>query len=197
MSWVQGVNFRGSSTYVTDGADTGYEIGTTANYTSSRTLSAGNAVGIGWEDAPDLMLDRGVIDARISGSSFVSTLVRYRIDLPSTGNYTIAVAACDAAGGGWDAHIEIFDTTTSLGVVANKTPVALNNYVNVNNSEFGTGSPGNIDDTQTFTFSTTILRVKTNQNGTGFGMLSHLLITQVPSGNIGAKLSRYPHLARR
>lgn len=179
MSWVQGVNFRGSSGYVTDGADTGYEIGTTANYTGARTLAAGNAVGIGWEDAPTLMLDRGAVDPRVAGAGFVSSLTRYRIDLPATGTYSIAVAAADAAGGGWDSYIEIFDTTTSLGVVCNKAPVTPNYYVNVNDTEYFVTSPGNIDDTQDFVFSSTILRFKVNQLGAGFGMISHILITQL------------------
>jgi hypothetical protein len=193
MSWIQGVNFRGSSGYVTDGASTGYEIATTANYTGARTLAAGDAVGIGWEDAPTLSLDRDVVDARISGAAFVTTSgspFRYRIDLPSAGDYTIAVASCDAAGGSWDAYTEIFDNTTSLGVVNNRDTITANNYVNVNNTQYAAGSPANIDDTQTFTFASTILRVKVglSSHGAAFTMLSHLLVTQVAAAGGGGPI---------
>lgn len=119
MSLPQGIDFRATSAFVTDPANCTFEIGASANY--PRTTPQGNTVG--WETAPSGTRDRTAsVDARLAGVHFNSaaTTSSYRIDLPAPGDYTITFGIGDATIAE-RIFLELFDDTTSLGVIASNT----------------------------------------------------------------------------
>ena len=108
MSFPQGINFRATAGYVTDGANEYGEIATTANYPTTSTQ--GNNVG--WETAPSGTRDRNnALDVRLAGIHFGdnATLRDYRIDLSGTGSWISRIAAGDAASN-QECKMELFDT---------------------------------------------------------------------------------------
>ncbi len=95
MALPQGIYFRATDNQ-TDPTDYDAEVGTTANY--PRTSAQGNNVG--WEDAPEGTRDRDVTtDVRLKGIHNNNQVAfdRYRIDLPSTGDYNIGLAFGDSS----------------------------------------------------------------------------------------------------
>lgn len=177
MAYPQGINFRATAGYVTDGAGDTYEIGTTANY--PRTTPQGNVVG--WEDAITGTRDRTVQDPRLSGihyfTSTTGVTARFRFDLPAAGSYDIRLAAGDPAGGTY-AKIELFDTTTSLGVLVNQmgTAIAANSFADAANTIYTYANWLTSNTAVSKTFASTICRFKI---GAGLGAneaITHLRV---------------------
>ncbi|HRF10955.1 MAG TPA: hypothetical protein PLR37_02295 [Candidatus Accumulibacter phosphatis] len=180
MSFPQGIDFRATSGYVTDPADHTYEIGITANY--PRTTAQGNNVG--WETSSDSRNRSTSPDARLAGiHRTTGTTVRtYRIDLPATGDYTVRLAAGDYSYS-TGIKVELFDTTTSLGVLASTSTTAAARYRDATDAEHTAANwPAN-NNPVTKTFSTTILRAKVGSTGGGGGVIACLYVEAVAGGN--------------
>ena len=188
MAFPQGINFRATSGYVSDPTNTDYEIGTTANY--PRTTAQGNNVG--WLDAPNQTRNRSTgVDARLAGvhvnNAGSTNWKRYRVDLPSTGNYYVRVAQGDASFA-QNTGIDLYDNTSSLGTLVavsagftaggefyDATGVKRTSAANWVSSNAQAGP---------FTFSTTTLIVQLNgDNAATRGVpISHLWIESAGGG---------------
>lgn len=106
-----GFNFRATSGYVSDPANTTYEIGTGINYPRSIL-----GVTCGWEVAPTSTRDRSLsVDARLAGLHFRAYAVgytpTYRIDVPA-GTYNLSMAMGDTAAGQIGSKVEVYDDAT-------------------------------------------------------------------------------------
>ncbi|MBK6414071.1 hypothetical protein [Sphingopyxis sp.] len=180
MSLPQGINFRSTSAYVTDGEDHTYEIGLGNNY--PRTTPQGNTVG--WETATGDARNRSTSnDTRLAGfaRTTVTTVGTYRIDLPSAGSYSVRVAAGDASYAS-GVKVEAFDTSTSLGVLASTSTTAANKFRDATNAEHTAANwPAN-NASATLTFATTICRIKTGIASGGSTALAHVYVASAGGG---------------
>lgn len=210
MTWLIGVDFRQFASYVTDPSGYGppgyvAELATAGNdYTAVQ--------GYGWETGISGGSDGTTAngDARIAGSAYTADPLvgTFRIDLPAAGTYNIQLALGNAQGGANTERAELFDDTTSLGVLVNDQLSAAgsgtftgfdaqdNDYDGtaghdynawIANNPLGGGGAGS----RNFTFSSTILRLKIgNASGSSYTALAHLMVMQVASaaGNSGLPL---------
>lgn len=117
-------------------------------------------------------------DVRFLGCHFneVNTTESFRVDLPSTGSYTIRIAAGDAANA-QTVKVELFDNTTSLGVLCNGTTSAPDRFFDAVGAEYsGANWPAN-NTAVTKTFATTTFIVKIgNGSASATGWIAHLEI---------------------
>lgn len=163
MAFPQGIDFRATSGFVTDPANCDYEIGTTANY--PRTTAQGNSVG--WEDAPGGTRNRNAaVDARVAGLHFNGTSIlvatRYRIDLPSAGNYKFRAAAGDTSNPS-TVELELFDDVTSLGnLVTRHTAITSGSFYDATDVQRANAADWVTNNalSPSYTFASTICRVK-------------------------------------
>lgn len=85
-----GFNFRATSGYVTDPANTTYSIGDT--YPQTR-----NGITFGWTGSPAAPTTRNrstTVNAKVAGINFAAAAspLTFRIDLPAAGSYDIGCA---------------------------------------------------------------------------------------------------------
>lgn len=177
MAWDKGFNFRATDSYVTDGADETYVRGNTDAYPTTR-----NGVTFGWEDSIGGAIDRASgNDRRLAGINYTSTTNhRFRVDLPATGDYTVALAMGDAASS-QEAKWAWKDDTTTLGSISHNGTTAANYFYDPTDTEYTNLTwPGSNTAVQ-YTFATTIFRVQTN--GTLFvnPTIAHVFLSQVAS----------------
>lgn len=119
MAFPQGIDFRGTSGFVTDPANCTFEIGNFGSNSYPRTTPQGNTVG--WAGNTYLITDRSAsVDARLAGINYQSNAgtVDYRIDLPSTGSYQINLALGDI-GFSHPIQLQLYDNTSLLATIAN------------------------------------------------------------------------------
>ena len=186
MSFPQGINFRSTAGYVTDGANEHGEIATTANYPT--TSAQGNEVG--WESAPDGTRDRNnAIDVRLAGIhyGFNSGTKDYRIDLSGAGDWIVRQAAGDAGANSAN-KTELFDTASSLGVLCDQEVVS-GNFADATNVELSAANWPGTNAAVTATFATTICRFRTGgQAAGGVGVFAHVYVEAAAAGSAGAAL---------
>jgi hypothetical protein len=172
LAFPQGINFRSTSGYVTDGADEDAETGTTANY--PRTTAQGNTVG--FEQASSYRADiDSARDRRLAGLAGTISNFEYRIDLPSAGSYNVRFAGGDNSGFGAGAYCDVKDTTTSLGVIVNDTPVSTGTMVDATNTEYTFAAWPGSNTAASLTFSTNICRFHIGNNSFD-KLVSHIYI---------------------
>ncbi len=160
MAFPQGINFRSSLGYVTDGAN--YEAIYSGHAAYPITTAQGNTVG--WEGTIATYLDyrdRSLFpDVRLAGINFNSSDasdLSFRIDLPTAGIYNIGIAAGDYGSSNpcaWD----LKDTTTLLAHLTTGSTAGQHFKDATNTDYIDTAWPGS----QTlvpYTFSSTILRL--------------------------------------
>lgn len=188
MAFDIGFDIRNTLAYVTDPAGC-FFVNVGMNYPDSSDF--GGVTTAGWSPG----LNNGSfsdgsnsVDPRLAGRAFVtngfSSYMQFRIDLPSTGQYSIVCALGDPVGGGWTQYLMLTDGASGGTVFATQSGVAVA-------SGFMDAS-GNIWSTATFfanqvpvvhTFSTTSLLVTVGDTGgAGFSSLSHIRVTAVASG---------------
>lgn len=114
MAWNKGFDFRGTSGGASDPADCTYVLDSGAEaYPVTR-----NGVTFGWATGVAAGSDRtGASDARLKGINYNSTTgATFQIDLPSSGQYQVWLAAGDAEGGltSTDEHVIIKDGSTTV-----------------------------------------------------------------------------------
>lgn len=162
MTYPQGISFRATSGYVTDVSPSTYEIMDT-NLSGTpqypRTTAQGNTVGyeLGAVNSSPRNRNSGN-DARLAGAhSCTSTTQRYRFDLPATGSYNIRVAAGDAVYSS-NTNVELFDTTTSLGILCSGSTGAGNSFKDASNTIRTAAAWVSSNTAVSKTFSSTIAR---------------------------------------
>jgi hypothetical protein len=180
MALPQGINFRKSVAYVTDGANDNFEGDENFNLTPPtypRTTAQGNNVG--WESGPGMSeRDRNSGNnpklAGYHGPSSQGDINDYRIDLPSAGTYRVRIAAGEA-GYANGCKVELFDTSTSKGVLCNANTGAANSFLDATGTIYTAANwPGSNTYFQA-TFSTTILRFR-NGAATFWSPLAHVYV---------------------
>lgn len=129
MAWTneKGFNFRESNAFVSsDGTNRIPDIGQI--YPRSVTID-GDTFNVGWDTdktlatGSDQVRDRNAaLDARLAGIAFIGNSTvgasKYRINLPSTGTYSIRLAAGDADNSR-AIYLRILDNTTALATFTN------------------------------------------------------------------------------
>lgn len=177
MAWDKGFNFRATSGYVTDGANTTYVVG--EQYPVTR-----NTVTFGWVGFGPLSVDRNnALDVRFAGINYFSSngvTGTFQVDLPATDSYTIHLALGDAGGGGSASCVCVIkDNATTLSTinfdasVGTKVTDAAGTVLNT------TSWPGSEAGT-TFSFATTTLSIALTSPS--LVMLEHLFVSRVVAG---------------
>lgn len=161
MAYPQGINFRGTSGYVTDGTNHDYELGATyGNY--PRTTAQGNNVG--WEAGPFITAFNRTTsyDVRLAGVNYSdgSGTGKFRMDLPSSGSYNIRFAAGDNYFYSRAVDWALYDGTTKLRDLTTGTTSGADRVKDATNTEYtSTNWPGS-NSAITETFAGTIIRVQ-------------------------------------
>ena len=157
MALPQGINFRQTSVYVTDGANEDNSTTTTANYPV--TTAQGNNVG--WEQNIGNSIDRdATYDRRLAGFAVsAGTQENFRIDLPATGNYNVRLAVGEKFYG-CDAGVTLYDTNTSLGALATGTTSAAARFKDATDTEYTNVTWPGSNSAVSKTFTTTICRFR-------------------------------------
>lgn len=193
MTYPQGVAFRATSGYVTDGADDWGETATTANYPT--TTPQGNNVG--WETAPSGTRDRDSgIDARLAGIHFAAffTPFTYRFDLDSTGEKSIRCAAGDATSNN-SIGVEVFDTSSSLGVLVTDLFASAGNFDDAADAAYSAANWPGSNSPVTKTFTTTICRFGCSPNASNTYVIAYLRVENAqPVLNRGMQMKSAPRV---
>ncbi len=186
MSFQQGTDFRSGAAYVTDPAGCTYEIGYYGNLTSyPRTTPQGNTVGYEPHALNADVRDRdNSVDPRLAGFTFTDTTHQlvFRIDLPAAGDYNIGLACGDVFSATGANYIELFDNTTSLGVLINGSTSGANRWLDATGTERTNVTWPTSNAMVTKTFASTILRIKLGNGSTIRGLISHLWVESAATG---------------
>jgi hypothetical protein len=187
MAWDKGFNFRATSVYVTDGPNATYVIETGGNAANQYPITR-NGVTFGWIGVAGGFQTRNRSlsnDVRLAGCHFPSNgsgLVdkRFRVDLPSAGQYQVWLAVGDPSNRAANATVAIYHGTTLL---ASYGPTSLSGNSLIDAAGIvrtaaawvsaGGGSP------LSATFATTTLFIDIgNTASAGASPISHLFISQ-------------------
>lgn len=179
MAFPQGINFRATTGYVTDGTNEDYEIGSgsgAANY--PRTTAQGNSVG--WETTSSTYNERNRNsgnDRRLAGCHFngSSGAFDYRVDLSAAGDWDVRLAMGDASYA-QGAACELFDTSSSLGTLSSGSTSASQRFKDATGTEYTNATWPGSNTAVTKTFSTTICRFRTAGVGVTAN-IAHLSLT--------------------
>jgi hypothetical protein len=174
MSFDIGINFRGTSGYVADGANETYCLADA--YPTTR-----DGATFGWLSAVSATDRNNALDRRLAGINFNGAGPDdFRLDLPSTGAITIHVALGDAGASHTDNKVEIFDNVTSkfaIGPHPTNGDVAIWDAADVELT--AAAWPGSeAGRNETFATTTLILRCTAAANWT----LMHLRVVQSVTG---------------
>lgn len=182
MAFPQGINFRATSGYVTDGANESFE---NAGTLYPRTTAQGNTVG--WEQAVGNLRDRSSsVDRRLAGINYINSQSDYRIDLPSAGSYTIRAAFGDMSSVN-DTLWSLLDTTTSLATLATGTNVASGSFKDATDTVRTAAAWPGSNASITKTFSTTICRFR--GAAAAANIISHVYVEAAAGGGITGTLA--------
>lgn len=176
MPFVEGLNFRSTAGYVTDGTDETYVLDTDT-YPTTRA-----GVTFGWESGSPFDLDRDSgNDRRLAGchACFSTAPETFRVDLPNTGTYDIYLACGDAASDQAAQDWKVKDSTTQLFTITANP--GSNEFVDATNTvRTAAAWPGsNVANQQTF--ASTIFRIETNSL-VGSNVLAHIQLTEIVVG---------------
>lgn len=189
MAWAtaKGFNFRSTTAYVTaDGTNehvvrSPSEVNATnaAQYPTTDTIG-GDSVTYGWVAANVGTRDRNnTLDRRMAGCHLNENngTDDFKIDLPAVGSYTIRLASGDPSNG-QTTKVELFDNTSSLGVLCSTATSAADRFRDAVDAEYSSANwpASNTSVTKTFATTTCIFRIGTGSAVTGF--LAHIQITQ-------------------
>jgi hypothetical protein len=181
MAIKQGIDFRNTSGYVTDPTDHTYDI--TSSSTANYPTTTPQGFNVGWESSGfgsgSQTRNRSTsIDARLAGCSFNTSstdVLTYRFDLTAAGAHDIRVAAGDNAYARANLKVEVFDTTTSLGVLVNTGTTAGGRFRDAADAEYTAANWPGSNALVSKTFGTTICRFKIG-NGSNQTFIAHLYV---------------------
>jgi hypothetical protein len=179
-----GFNFRNTSGYVTDPSYATYVLPNT-NYPTTRSVN-GVSLTFGWESSAGILTGRDrstSVDARLAGIFFTPNngtgFATFRLDLPSTGIWTFALAQGDGAGGNSQNNFLQVKNTSSLLATYNTNTTATKWSDTASNTWTSAQWPGS-NVTANLTFTTTICRVTlTAQSSSNSNTIAHFRVTQV------------------
>ena len=186
MALPQGINCRATLAYVSDGADEFFMDEGVNNYPTTSTQ--GNTVG--WETAFGNLGQRNRSasnDRRLAGMQYTGTGTKYdlRIDLPSAGSYDIRLAAGDGLYA-QPVSVELFDTSSSLGVLSSGSTSAGNKFKDATNVERTAATWPGSNVAVTKTFSTTICRFRLG-SGSTLDVMAHAHVAASASAGFFAR----------
>ena len=177
MPFDQGFDFRDTLAYVTDPA------GSNFTFSDGYPITIGSATAGYDQGSPGTPIQtrnrNSGNDARIAGMHFSNSTaeMRFRVDLPSTGDYTIHLALGDASYS-VDCYVEIQDTTTILSTVQGNTGAA-NSFLDATQTVYTAANWPGSETGILLTFTTTILRVRVGvQTPAKSGYLAYLRVVQ-------------------
>jgi hypothetical protein len=194
-----GLNFRQTSTYVTDGAGETYVLGTDA-YPTTR-----GGVTFGWESgftSANALNRNASVDRRLAGVHFESgtAIPQFRLDLPAAGQYQIYAAFGDYGPSTTnysefrfldDATVLFSSTVQSMGGAQRWTDAT--DVKRTSASDWSTNNAA-----RTETFASTILRCRINYGGvdrTSSAVINHLRVIQLAAAASGNPWNYYAQLA--
>lgn len=176
-----GFNFRATSGYVTDPAGTTYVLN--EGYPTTR----GGAT-FGWLTLPGgNMRDRSTtIDARLAGIHYFSngaSKIKFQVDLPATGSTDIYCSIGDA-GAANQGYLELFDDTTSLGILVAKKSIGLATFHDATDIGYSAADwpASNAKATHSFSTSTLIVAVTPGDSAGSNYVITHLRVVQSGGG---------------
>lgn len=149
MAFPQGINFRATAGYVTDGANEDHELAAGGSQDYPWTTAQGNSVG--WENGGSSVGSRdrnSALDRRLAGTNQYDSTphigLDFRIDLPAAGAYNIRAAVGDAVyDSASSSRCELFDGSTSLGYVYNGGAIAGGNFADATGTVYSAANwPG-------------------------------------------------------
>lgn len=178
MGLPQGINFRATAGYVTDGGNEDNELVASGNQTYPHTTAQG--INVGWETVSGLYQGRNRNagnDRRLAGINFNTNTGTwdFRVDLPSAGTYNIRLAMGDASYAAAVA-CDIVDGTTNLGTLTSGSTSAFNQFKDPTNTEYSAANWPGSNTAVSKTFSTTICRVRVGSAGSGSHSIAHFYI---------------------
>lgn len=176
MSWDKGFNFRQTSGFVTDPANTTYV--TADSYPTTR-----NSVTFGWNAGVNFADRNAANDARIAGINFNSgSGYEFRVDLPNTGDFVTHLAIGDDAGGGTGSQsVDVKDNASNQFSLTARTYNTLAQFYDASDvARTAAGWPG-AEVGVTSTFASTVFKVAIGS--TGFWVIAHVFISEVVTGS--------------
>ncbi len=184
MSIDVGYNFRSSVGFVTDGANQ-YFVDNISYPTTLGGLSVGWSVGVSLRDR------NSGIDVRLAGIHFVTgSSDNFRIDLPSTGDYDIWLAAGDASsqiGTGWD----LLDNTTVFQSISNSNN-ASGDFRDATDTNYSTANWPGSNTKITRTFGSTIFKLKVRDlTFNGLAAIAHIRVATAASAGATMAAGQY------
>lgn len=203
MAFPQGIPFRATTAYVTDSGDDSGEApdGVFSYYTAAnypRTTAQGN--NCGWETvygSDNDSRNRNTAGGRLAGHQFVSggrTEPRWRLDLPSAGDYNIRLAIGDYNYSGTRGNTVIQDGTTDVLSVTGTT-TAGQRWIDATGVERTSVSDWNNNNAASLeTFASTILRFRLD---TVSGAAANIAYLNVSAGGAAAGNPRHSLVARQ
>lgn len=181
MGFPLSLNFRSTTAFKTpEGAGENAVI-------SSPEASSGNGityptsvsgVNMGWGTGNVATRDLSTTPSvEFAGSHFNESngTEDFRIDLPAAGSYTIRLAS-GYYSGGFLTKVELFDDTTSLGVLCNGTTSGSDKFLDATGVEYSSAAWPAGNTSVTKTFSTTVCKIRVGNGSTTTGFLAHLEI---------------------
>lgn len=183
MSWDKGWNFRATSGYVTDGANTTYELG--EQYPVTR-----NTVTFGWVGFGPLSVDRNnALDVRLAGINYFSSsgvTGTFQVDLPATGDYTIHLALGDAGGGGSASCVCVIKDNASTLATINFDASVGTKVTDATGTLLNTTTWPGSEAGASLTFATTTLSIALTSPS--LVMIEHLFVSQAGAASGGGPL---------
>lgn len=161
MSWStsKGFDFRSTLAYTTDPTNCQFVNGL-ASYPTTNTIG-GDSVTYGWETAPSGYYDRSTVpDVRLDGINFgYLAHGTFRVDLPSSGNYTVNLAIGDDTAPQTNHYFSINDTNSVLQSWGPFSTAAAH-FVDATSTDYSAAAwPGSQAPSGSLAFATTIFRL--------------------------------------
>lgn len=194
------LSFRATAGFVTDAVGT-YVLGGDTYPTTRGGFTFGWTSGSAGTDRDGADRDATVTDKRLAGIQYGigGSQCTFRVDLPSTGNYTVRLANGDTGADQSSSkqYIEIFDNATSKLVIDKPTGPAQDHYYDATGVDRTEAAwPGSNAPSASLSFATTTFFIQLGSvaNGSGYTVLAHLQITTVAAAGWGGLLA---HKANR
>lgn len=193
FAWTEGFNFRDTSAYCTDPADTQGAYSPDNNGgTSNDTIYATTAGGVtfGFSSTPDVDnrrdRDSGV-DCRLAANNGHTngdaTPLRFRVDLPSTGTYRIRLAIGNTSGTSDDPIVKILDNVTVKNTISFSGTMSSGHFLDAGGNDRTSAADwvsNNASIDVTFASTTFWLEIG-GTSSTGYTNIAHLNIEDVPA----------------
>lgn len=200
MAWtnVKGFNFRNTSGFVTDGTNETFDLG--AAYPRSVTID-GDTFNVGWDTsiAANTRDRSATADRRMAGIAFrtnsTAGVNKWRIDLPSAGQYTVRVAMGDHDNPRTNILYRILDNTTAISTVGSPgVATVADGFADAQGNAWGSEAAwisSNVAVTGTWATTTFFLEIGDASGINGdISVVAHLDIVQVSAGTTQMMLDK-------